>query len=211
MRKHSSKKVKDSLFLRERSSKMEKGSFFFRKRFEQKGEKFTIMKNIQIILYLFISFSTYGQINLRGKYIDDSLNEYNYLIFNLDSTFKYRYAFSLMHDIACGEYKINKDTILLYYLTDMRDTCCNKELDVAFHYNSSISLPRPSKLFYRNEKLYMIENGKVINKLTMNSRPQKSWGFHRKYIIFGEFVKNDAYYMIPESKVKWRKNRKTSR
>ena len=170
------------------------------------------MKKIQIILFIFISFSAYGQNFPNGKYINDNLNEKNYIIFHTDSTFKYRYAVCLMHDIACGKYRMNNDTIILDYLTDMRDTCCNKEIDGHFHYDSLMAYTRPIKLFYKKEKLYQFdENRKIKSKFVTNIKPPKHTKFHRRYLIFGEFIIDDAYYMITESKVKWRKNKKASR
>ena len=161
----------------------------------------------QTILFLFTTCFSYGQVGPSGKYINDGLNENNYIIFNSDSTFKYRFAVCLTHDIACGQYKMHNDTILMHYLTDMRDTCCNKDIDADFHYDSSVNLTRPSKLFYKNEKLYDIENGKVRSKVVLDSRPQKFSRYNRKYLFFGKFVNDDAYYMITESKVKWKKKK----
>jgi hypothetical protein len=173
---------------------------------------FNYIKIGQLILFVFLATFALGQGKPVGKYINDGYNENNYLIFNSDSTFKYRLAYCLTHDIACGKYKIHNDTILLYYLTDMRDTCCNKEIDAKIHYDSTVTLSRPVKLFYENEKLYMFNEGKVEKKMVMESKPPKSWGYHRKYLIFGQYINNDVYYMITESKVKWLlKKKKTSR
>ncbi len=161
------------------------------------------MKIGQIIFILFFASVTYGQGGPSGKYINDCLNEYNYIIFNSDLTFKYRYAVCLTQDIACGQFEMHNDTILLHYLTDMRDTCCNKDNEAV--YDSSINLPRPDKLFYKNEKLYEFKDGKVKSKVVVDSRPSKFTEYHRKYLLFGKFVIEDAYYMITESKVKWGK------
>ena len=172
------------------------------------------MKIALIILFLLITTFTHGQNVPRGKYVNDRLNEYNYIIFNADSTFKYRYAVSLTHDIACGKYQMNNDTILLFYLTDMRDTCCNKDIDIDndFQYDSLVIQMRPSKLYYKNEKLYDIVNGEVRQKVVLDSKPPKTKGIHRKYLIIGQFVNTDAYYMINESNAKWnKKNKKASR
>lgn len=158
----------------------------------------------QTIFILFITLFTYGQGGPSGKYINDRLNESNYIIFNSDSTFKYRYAVCLIHDIACGQYEMHNDTIIFHYLTDMRDTCCNKDVDADYHYESSINLPRPDKLFYRNDKVYEFEDGQVRSEVVMDSRPSKSNRYHRKYLLFGKFVNSDAYYMITELKVKWK-------
>ncbi len=166
-----------------------------------------IMRIGQTIFILLIASFTYGQGGPTGKYINDRLNESTYIIFNSDSTFRYRYAVCLLHDIACGQYEMHNDTIIFQYLTDMRDTCCNKEIDADFHYDSTIDLPRPDKLFYKDEKLYEFRNGKVQSNVLVDSRPSKFTEYHRKYLLFGKFVIDDAYYMITESKVKWKKNK----
>jgi hypothetical protein len=116
-----------------------------------------------LFLILFIPTITSGQHKLNEKFINDSFNENNYLIFNPDSTFKYRLAYHLFHDISCGHYKVIKDTIFLFYESDIRDTFCNKEIDVTNFDSSSLAL-RPTKLFYSDDKLYKIENGKVVNR-----------------------------------------------
>ena len=170
------------------------------------------MKIGLIILFLFITTFANGQNGPKGKYINDRLNEYNYIIFNADSTFKYRYAVSLTHDIACGQFEMHSDTILLHFLTDMRDTCCNKDIDADYHYDSLVTQMRPSKLYYKNEKLYEIVDGTVRQKIVLDSKPPKTKGIHRKYLIFGQFMNTDAYYMSNESNARWnKKNKKASR
>jgi hypothetical protein len=162
----------------------------------------------QTIFILFIASFTYGQGGPNGKYINDRLNESNYIIFNSDSTFRFRYAVSLLHDIACGQYEMHNDTIIFHYLTDMRDTCCNKEIDPVINYDSFSNGFRQDKLFYENDRLYEIRNGKVKRKVEVDSRPSKVTEYHRKYLLFGKFVIEDAYYMITEPKVKWKKIKK---
>jgi hypothetical protein len=163
------------------------------------------MKKTLIILSFVISNFSFGQTSPIGKYINDDINENNYLIFYSDSSFKYRYLQSLMSDIACGIYSFQKDTILLFYLSDMRDTMCNEEMiDAKIHYDST--LERPNKLFYYNDKLYLIRDDEIVRKVVTKTKPPKSWGFHKKYFLFGPYINNDAYYMITESKVKWKKD-----
>jgi hypothetical protein len=163
------------------------------------------MRLMNIIIILFLSVFTYGQGKPMGKYINDALNEKNYIIFNPDSTFKFRYSVCLTHDIACGKFEMHNDTIFLHYITDMRDTCCNKEIDADFHYDSTLAYIRPEKLFYNNERLYTFEEGKINNTAILNTKPPRSWGYHRRFILFGPYIKHDIYYMITETQVKWKK------
>lgn len=165
------------------------------------------------ILVFCIPTVSVGQIRLTEKFVNDAYNENNYLIFHADSTFKYRLAYHLFHDISCGQYKIVKDTIFLFYNSDLRDTNCNSEhVDADTHLDTSLFHMRPTKLFYKNDRLYKIENGKIVDrtekfepdwKIPRSSRKY----YHRKYWLFGPLVSNTkrTYYMVVASKAKWRK------
>lgn len=85
------------------------------------------MKYHLIIILLFVTSSCFSQFTVPRKYINDAANENNYIIFNSDSTFKFRRSIHLMHDISCGTFKTIGDTIFLMYNTDLRDTICNRE------------------------------------------------------------------------------------
>jgi hypothetical protein len=166
-----------------------------------------------LILAFFIPTISLGQIRLTEKFVNDAYNENNYLIFHGDSTFKYRLAYHLFHDISCGQYRIVKDTIFLFYNSDLRDTSCNTEhVDADTHLDTSLFRLRPTKLFYRNDKLYKIENGQTVDrtekfepdwKIPKSSRKY----YHRKYWLFGPLVSNTkrTYYMVVASKAKWTK------
>ena len=165
-----------------------------------------------LLIPLFISTVAFGQPKLNEKFVNDKYNENNYLIFYPDSTFKYRLAFHLFHDISCGQYKTVNDTIFLFYQSDLRDTFCNKEVNVATHFDSSLFISRPNKLFYKNNKLYNIDNGQVVDR---TEKFEPDWDipkslrkyYHRKYWLFGPLVSNTqrTYYMIVASKAKWTK------
>lgn len=168
------------------------------------------MRHRILLLFLIISTASFGQPKLTEKFVNDAYNENNYLIFYPDSTFKYRLAYHLFHDISCGQYKVVKDTIFLIYQTDLRDTSCNKEVDAATHFDSSLFAARPSKLFYKEDKLYKIDKGEVVYRtekykpdweVPKNSRKY----YHRKYWLFGPLVSNThrTYFMVAASKAKW--------
>ena len=165
-----------------------------------------------LFIFCFISTITFGQPKLTEKFVNDSYNENNYLIFYPDSTFKYRLAYHLFHDISCGQYRTINDTIFLFYQSDLRDTFCNKQIDATTHFDSSLFVLRPTKLFYKDNKLYKIEKGKIVYrtekyqpdwKVPKNSRKY----FHHKYLLFGPLVRNthQTYYMVVSSKAKWTK------
>ncbi|MBX9838056.1 MAG: hypothetical protein K2X69_07030 [Silvanigrellaceae bacterium] len=167
---------------------------------------------IKSLLFIFIVIPTlsFGQPKLNEKFVNDSYNENNYLIFYPDSTFKYRLAYHLFHDISCGKYKTINDTIFLFYQSDLRDTVCNKEVDAATHFDSSLFALRPVKLFYNDNKLYKIEKGQIVDR---TEKFEPDWGipkssrkyYHRKYWLFGHLVSNtkQTYYMVVASKAKW--------
>lgn len=164
---------------------------------ETAGRRTTMLKMTQrlIFIFLFISTAAFGQPNLIEKFVNDSYNENNYLIFYPDSTFKYRLAYHLFHDISCGQYKTVNDTIFLFYQRDLRDTFCNKEVDAATHFDSSLFASRPNKLFYKENKLYKIDKGQVVYR---TEKFQPDWEvpkssrkyYHRKYWLFGPLVSN---------------------
>ncbi len=166
----------------------------------------------QRLLFLLIVFPTlsFGQPKLNEKFVNDSYNENNYLIFHSDSTFKYRLSYHLFHDISCGQYKTINDTIFLFYQSDLRDTFCNNQVDAATHFDSSLFALRPNKLFYKDGKLYKIDKGQVIYR---TEKFEPDWDipkssrkyYHRKYWLFGQLIANThrTYYMVVDSKAKW--------
>lgn len=168
----------------------------------------------QHLLFLLIVFPTlsFGQPKLNEKFVNDAYNENNYLIFHSDSTFKYRLAYHLFHDISCGYYKTINDTIFLFFQSDLRDTFCNNQVDAATHFDSSLFALRPSKLFYKDNKLYKINKEQIVDrteKFEPNWEIPKSSRkyYHRKYWLFGPLVSKTkrTYYMIVVSKAKWTK------
>jgi len=163
-------------------------------------------------LFAIVPIFSFSQPKLNEKFVNDAYNENNYLIFFPDSTFKYRLAYHLFHDISCGQYKTINDTILLLYKSDLRDTVCNNEVDAATHFDSSLFVLRPTKLFYKDNKLYKMENGKIVYK---TEKFEPDWKipkssrkyYYRKYWIFGHLVSKThrTYYMVVASKAKWKK------
>lgn len=166
-----------------------------------------------LILVFFIPEIATGQVRLNEKFVNDAFNENNYLVFNRDSTFKYRLAYHLFHDISCGQYKVVNDTIFLFYRADLFDTTCNSEhVNADIHLDTSLFHLRPDKLFFKDDKLYKFEDGKVRmrDKMELYYQPDKKLGYRRKYLLFGHWVKklNDTYYMVVLSKAKWNLNDK---
>jgi len=162
-----------------------------------------------IIIQLLFSTLTYGQTQLIGKFVADHINENTYIIFNSDSTFKYRYSYDLFLDIKCGQYKTKGDTIYLTYTLGINDTACNTEHVMPLLASDTIS-NRPKQLFLKGDKLYEIKNGEVVYR---TEKFQPDWKvpkssrkyYRRKYFLFGPLVSKSKkiYYMIRASKVKW--------
>jgi len=166
-----------------------------------------------IIIQLFFSAVTFGQTQLVGKFIDDHINENTYIIFNSDSTFKYRYSFDLFLDIKCGQYKTKGDTIYLTYTSGINDTLCNTEQIMPLVASDTISR-RPTQLYLKGDKLFEIKDGKIVDR---TEKFQPDWKvpkssrkyYRRKYLLFGPLVSKTKkiYYMIAASKVKWTKHK----
>jgi hypothetical protein len=164
----------------------------------------------RLLILIIIPTLSFGQPQLSQKFINDAINENNYIVFNSDSTFKYRFSYHLFHDISCGRYRVINDTLFLYYETDLRDTNCNKEIDAQTHFDTGVLAFRPNKLFYKDEKLYKIEKGEIVYK---TEKFQPDWGvpkssrkyYRRKYFLFGPLVSKTkkTHYMTVASKVKW--------
>jgi len=69
-------------------------------------------------LFLFFSIKSFSQEKLNGKYSNFMKNQdsYNYIIFNLNGTFKYENGGDLGRDFyGDGEYKIKKGFLILNY------------------------------------------------------------------------------------------------
>ncbi len=79
-------------------------------------------------------------------------------------------------------------------------------------YDSSLFALRPNKLFYKDNKLYKIDNGLVVyrtEKFEPDWKVPKSSRkyYDRKYWLFEPVVSNThrTYYMVVASKAKWTK------
>ena len=98
------------------------------------------------------------------------------------------------------------------YETDLRDTTCNKIVDAETHFDSSLFPLRRTKLFYKDDKLYELDNGQIV---TRTKKEAIDWKvvkgtrklYHRKYWLFGPLMTNNrkTYYMVVDSKAKWKK------
>ncbi len=177
------------------------------------------MIKCSLILFIVIPATSFEQPKLQDKlqekFVNDAMNESNYIVFKPDLTFKYRFGYHLFHDISCGHYKLIKYTIFLFYETDLRDTSCNKEIDATIHFDSRLLVFRPEKLFYEDDKLYEIEKGRVLKRTERfqpNLKVPKSSKkyYRRKYFLFGPLISKTKriHYMVAASKAKWRKYKK---
>ncbi|MEJ7693027.1 hypothetical protein [Daejeonella sp.] len=170
------------------------------------------MKICLSFILILLTATTIGQNRLVGKYFNDSLNENNYIVFNSDSTFKYRLGYELFHDISCGRWRTVKDTVFLTYLSYLRDLTCNNEISPSYPGDTGVVNLRPNKLYFNNGKLYTIEKIEQPKPLTSGTLiwgPPYAWGFRKKYYLFGPSVKKhkDRYYMISEAEVRWKTSR----
>jgi hypothetical protein len=83
---------------------------------------------IKFILTLttFLSLNASGQKSIEGKYSRTDQSSCH-LILNSDGTFKYRFLWDLQWDVACGQYKLQGDSIYFLYQSDMFDRQCNSD------------------------------------------------------------------------------------
>jgi hypothetical protein len=83
---------------------------------------------IRLLLTLttFFAITAWGQKSVDGTYIRTDQSTC-YLILNQDGTFKYKFGWDMQWDVACGQYKINGDSIFFHYQFDMFDRQCNTE------------------------------------------------------------------------------------
>jgi len=96
-----------------------------------------------------------------------------HLKLNQDSTFEYLFAGDLFYDKASGIYTRDKNTVFLTFDKPLRDSLkleFKDSLGVVSKYTivkpaNVAEKSRPSKLYYRNEKLFLYDNsGKRIRK-----------------------------------------------
>lgn len=83
------------------------------------------------------------------------------IIFNPDSTFKYRLGYDVMHDIACGKYRLKNDTIFLFYETDLHDTMCNNVMDISM-YDSTVKILDQISCFIKIKNFISLKMVKYI-------------------------------------------------
>ena len=154
------------------------------------------------LMFLLFSIASYSQSFVAGKFTRDYYNSNNYIIFNLDLTFKYRYQYDLLSDISCGRYETKQDTIYMYYMSSMSDSNCNTEGIVSVMFSDTTTKKlRPNKLYFKGNKLYEIVNGKIFNKTEKHQIDFKPNGqlrsYRRKYLFFGPYQSKSkrTYYM----------------
>lgn len=127
------------------------------------------------ILLILTSLLTVGQNRLPGYY-SSNVAESGFFAtkiqLNPDSTFKYEFRGDLMYNKGTGRYKVqNKRLILLTFDKDENTDPMARAL--------GSNGKRPTRLYYKNGKLYEFgTNGELVKKGQAFSR-------HKKFLIFG--------------------------
>ncbi|WP_316771316.1 hypothetical protein [Pedobacter frigiditerrae] len=163
-----------------------------------------------ILVLMCLPTSIWAQNTIQGKFINDNINQNNYIIFQKDSTFKYRLGFELYSDISCGKYTVKNDTISLFFTLGPENKDCNTENITSAIIGDTLSMKwRPEKLYLKHNKLYLIKNGIVQYKTErgqLDYKPNNT--YRRKYLLFGMYQDRikDTYYMVAEEDVKWKRH-----
>jgi hypothetical protein len=158
-----------------------------------------------MFILLIIPSMVNGQSTIGKRYVDDRINNLTYLEFNRNATFKYSYAYDLMHDYATGRYRLSNDTIYLFY---------NKSPAIEALLTPHTEKLRADTLVLKGKMLFKVRDGVseyyskpiVIDSKTHKGwRPPESWHYRRKYLIFGpyESTRRGRYYMIDERYAYW--------
>lgn len=139
-----------------------------------------------VILSFLISVSVFAQVRTVKSFVYDgnTISDLS-LTLNPNGTFKYLYNYDQIFDMACGTYKIIRDTVILNYEFDENDTCCNIENRKVIWDKASLLQNRPYRLFLKGVKLYDIENGTVKFRRKFPLRTNRN-----KILI------QDNYYLI---------------
>jgi hypothetical protein len=149
---------------------------------------------------------TFAQEAIFGKYSRD-LYPPGSITLQDDFTFKFKFNYDMQWDLACGTFRINRDTIFFYYRSDMFDETCNTEKEGFLNDESrkeelmaageSIDKRfRPDSILIEGKKLFNIVNGKVYRGRYSVSRKRHRYlrkYFSRKYYLFGPFQLRRKY------------------
>ncbi len=154
-----------------------------------------IFKTFYFLLILFFSFGSIPVEKVEGEY-------YNYfgstLKINTDSTFIYTWRFDLMSSWTIGKWEL-KDRVVNFEVTPIydtlridgkKDTLVLSEDDISGLINSNLNILSSggqnripmhfSRLFFKDHKLYMIDNkGKIIK-----DKVKGNWGNKRYHTWF---------------------------
>jgi hypothetical protein len=119
----------------------------------------------------------------------------HYIIFRDDSTFEYFYQHDIFGDHLNGKYNVSGAKVKLTYLY-------NYNADGRY---STLHSNPPDSLFYENDKLYELRNGKVVRRsenyqISYTPKEDQRHLFRRKYVICGPFVakRKPTFYMRRE-------------
>jgi hypothetical protein len=154
------------------------------------------MKILIIIFFLALSFCSFGQDKITGNYRDHFSSR---IQLNADGTFKYTWHFDLSASWTKGTWSMDNDTIY-FHMIPTYDTISYKNNDgtpadklilsvdetperLTPEQYASMGLSSggqniqsyPIKLFFKSERLYNIQNGKLVKKKIKGFWTNKKW------------------------------------
>ena len=153
-------------------------------------------------LFLIVSSTCYCQTKIPGNYQSNKRFTNVSLILNSDSTFNYTRSYHMIADIANGQYITKADTIFLYFNPFRNDTIYADGRQSAAQLGQWLG-GRPDTLVYKKDKLYTIENERIINKTKREpvkyfskNKDWRKW-YRKKYYLFGPYIlkKRNTYYV----------------
>lgn len=144
----------------------------------------TIMRILTTILLLTLSSSSYAQDKIVGQYRDYFGSR---LQLNADSTFKYTWHFDLSASWTKGTWTVENDTVYFHMLPTydtisntnngsavdnlvLSDNEISERLTQQQYEGQGLSsggqnkIPNPEKLFYKKDRLYGINNGRLYTQ-----------------------------------------------
>lgn len=163
---------------------------------------------LNLLIFLILSFTTcFCKAQIIGRYDMKSNMINSYLVLNPDSTFKFFWHFDLQSDLGYGKFRVNNDSLFLtYFQFDIIKTNNNNTKIVLSDNVDTLNGYRRDSLFYENDKLYEIKNGKTLRttgKWITEYKPSKEDRkyYHRKYILWGPYVfkSKKTFYMLKVS------------
>ena len=168
------------------------------------GSRITFLFLLSISQFLFsaISSTCIAQNKISGTYGDIRFSNAS-LNLSEDSTFTYSRKWHMGGDKSNGHYLIKGDSIFLKFRPLRVDTgYIEGKPTIIFNSEALGAIDRPDTLVYKKDKLYRIENGRIINKTERqqaNFIKTKGWRkwYRKKYYLFGPYIsrKRNIYYV----------------